>query len=281
MQDITCTNIIDDITTIDLGKEKFVNIDEKDIKYLVYKSDHFIVFIDSGIDVDWEIHNSFPGHGNEVKKNDILNIASTLECIPNDFHRDNIRLNYKRMIGEGITRAFQNDYENAYKILEKAENYIKKRNEEKSRYWYLLASGTFAIIILILGIIIQAFKSHILKSLGINFYLGTLGFVGGCLGALFSIILRLGNQHLDCSPGKKLHFLEGVSRIFAGGIAGVILAFLVKLEVIFSLLTKKDILSISMFVTGLISGASERLAPSIISKISTSEVKNLRENNDE
>src|SRR6185437_5640191 len=101
-----------------------------EIFHLILETDTFIVFIDNDIDVDWVTSDAYDVHGHKdaVKHNEILNRAAGLECIPNDHHKENIRLNFKRMVGEGVARSLDDDYDSADAILDKAEAYIADRN---------------------------------------------------------------------------------------------------------------------------------------------------------
>ena len=89
-----------------------------DVQYLVLSTNEFIVFIDSDLDVDWKTSDEYDqkGHENIEKHNLILNRVATLECIPNEHQNKKVRLNFKRMIAEGVARSLKHDYENAEKI---------------------------------------------------------------------------------------------------------------------------------------------------------------------
>lgn len=131
-----------------INKSGWPSADE--IEHLVMEDKDFIVFIDKNLDVDWMTSDKYDE--NEPTKredhNNILNLVAKLECIPSDHHPKNIRINFKRMLGEAIARSLNYDEGNATKMLKDAEEYIKERNNEKSRYWFLSASGFVTFIII-------------------------------------------------------------------------------------------------------------------------------------
>jgi hypothetical protein len=108
---------------------------------------------------------------------------------------------------------------------------------------------------------------------GAKSYTGPLLFIllicstAGGVGALFSVILRMGASNLDAAAGKGLHYLEGVSRIVCGSISAFLVALAVQTEIIVPVFSKIEKTHIAMILAGLIAGASERLAPSIISAV--------------
>ena len=78
-----------------------------DIYHLILDADDFVVFLDSDLDIDWQTSDQYDEAGptDSNKHNAILNRAAALECIPNDHHERNVRLNFKRMVGEGVAVA--------------------------------------------------------------------------------------------------------------------------------------------------------------------------------
>src|SRR5258708_30900983 len=111
-----------------------------EIRHLILSSVKFIVFLDNDFDVDWASTPAYDGNetaDDKRERSEILIRAAAVECIPNDHQKTNIRLNFKRMVGEGVARALEHEYDSAKKILEQARVYIEARNVEKARYWQL------------------------------------------------------------------------------------------------------------------------------------------------
>jgi hypothetical protein len=240
-----------------------------DIQHLIISTKNYIVFIDSDLDVDWLTSKKYDskGHADLERYNKILNYSAEMECIPNDHHDEKIRLNYKRMIGEAIARALDDDYQNAEEMLKKASKYIYDRNVETSRYWYLLASSISGVFCIIISLGLWIFRNFSNEVLGINgLYLCIFSLAGG-IGALLSITQRIGKSTLNCESGKNLHYLEGFSRILAGIISALFISLLIKSGYILPIIKSSPNMNLAILFVSIFSGASERLAPSIITQM--------------
>lgn len=255
--------------------DKKWNIPAENIHHLIMETVDFIVYIDAELDIDWQTSDDYDEA--EPKKRDIhnqvLNYAARLESTPLDHHEVNVRLNFKRMIGEAIARSLDYDEVNGLKMLKGAEEYITERTNEKSRYWYLLASGYAALFFAVVGILGWLNKQYLIGVLGETGFFLSLSSVAGSLGALFSIIQRLGKSNMNSAAGKALHYLEGSYKIIAGCISALIIAAAVNLGIILPIFSKVDNTHLAMFLAGLIAGASERIAPSFISNVETTASK--------
>lgn len=241
------------------------------IKYLVLATEDYIVFIDNENDLDWKTSDNFDNkkfeNDNESKYNKIANEIANIESIPCDNLEEKIVLNFKRQIGEALIRNFERDFDNAGKMLELAKQYIIARSSEKSRFLYLKSSGITAISAMFLGIVSWFLREIIIELIGNTVFFVWLSFLIGALGALLSIILRIGKTNLDYHATDKLHYLEGSSKIFAGMISALLVALCIKAEIIVPVIKDLNSTHLAMIIGGLIAGASERLAPSIIKKI--------------
>ncbi|MBE2889655.1 hypothetical protein [Geobacter anodireducens] len=239
-----------------------------DIHYLILQTKDFVVFLDKELDVDWKTTDAYDARqeGDSLSRNKIKNRMASLECIPNDHLRTNIRRNYKRMLGEGLARSFNHDYENAMSILDDAEQYIRARNIEAARYWQLSTSCLSGIFCGLAACLIWAFRIQIIPILGeTGLYVVLAGLAGG-LGALISIIFRMGNAQITTDAERKLHMLEAISRIMGGVISGLIISIFVKLGLFVPVFQKANEASLAMVAAGLVAGASERWVPSLIAQ---------------
>lgn len=228
----------------------------------------FIVIVDDNYHVYWETTDEYDDQGHKDRKawNDFLNNAALVEAVPfNHFSKD-IRLNFARLIGEAHVRALEHDYLNAKKMLEEAANYVNRRNQEQSRDWYLSASGVTAIAVVFIGSLIWLYRTQIIATLGYSFTSLLMAGVFGAMGAIFSIILRMGKSNLDSSSGRRIHYLEGVSRIAVGSISGIVSIMAIKSGFIVPAFLKAPNSNWSIMLFALIAGISERLIPSIISR---------------
>ena len=68
-------------------------------------------------------------------------------------------------------------------------------------------------------------------------------------------------------PGKNLHHLEGFYRIISGVISAAFIALCVYTGVVVPIFSKLDKTHAAMVLAGLVAGASERFAPSLINQL--------------
>jgi hypothetical protein len=241
------------------------------IKHLILGDKKFIVFIDHQNDLDWSTKDEFDNRPQteaaKKQMNQILNDVAQVESIPCYDINEKIIISFKRQIGESLVRAFEDDFENAKKMIKAAQEFIINRNIEQSRYMYLSSSATTSGIATLIGFLLWLFHSYIIALIGETAFFSLLAFLAGALGALLSVILRMGKTNLDFSASKNLHYMEAASRIIAGMISGLIIALCIKCGVLFSIFSKLQSTHLAMIIGGLIAGCSERLAPSIIKKL--------------
>lgn len=246
---------------------------------LIVSTRNYIVFIDEDGDLDWETTVEYDDTATKDKKydidkhNSITNDAALLEATPCNGFEDQVKLQFRRLIGEAIACSFDHDYVNARKMLLAAAQYFRSRSEETSRYWYLLASFGMAMPFIALGIVIWIWRASFEMWLGTEGMWFILASISGAVGALLSVIVRSGKLKFDSSAGRRLHFLEGSSRIWAGLISGLLVSLAVKSGIILMPLTTGENLHPVMILAALAGGAGERLASSIISKLDTTSVE--------
>ena len=162
---------------------------------------------------------------------------------------------------------FSHDYENGKQMLKRAEEFVTSRNSEASRYWFLSASGITTLLIFFYGLLFWLFRDCMICYLGQLVFILVMSGVAGAIGALLSVIMRLGSTNLDSAAGKNLHYQEAFYRIIAGSLSGVLIALVVKLGIIIPIFSKINETNIAMVLAAFIAGASERWAPSIISQV--------------
>lgn len=204
---------------------------DADIHYLILETDEFIVFLDSDLDIDWITLPSYDAEGpkSPAEHNDVLNRAASLECVPNQHQNRSIRLNFKRMVGEAVARSLDHDYDSAKKMLEQARLYMRVWGE--SAYFLVLAG------------------------------------VAGALGAVLSMIFRMGDTFPTSEAPMPLHILEAASRVFAGCFSGLLIAGSIKVGLVLPVFRNAGQTHLAMLIAGMVGGASERWAPSLIAKI--------------
>lgn len=240
-----------------------------DVEHLVLSTKDFIVFVDSKLDVDWATSANYDEIGAKdlTAHNEILNKAAFLESLPSEKSCKKVKLHFKRMLGEGIVRSIKHDYVSAQRMLETAESFIQARNSELARAWYLIGSGLFTTSILVFGIFIWINRSDLINFIGQNLFILFIAATAGSVGAMLSVIMRMGSTSLDSAAGRNLHFLESISKIVAGMISAVLVALAVNAEILLPVFNKIDNKTTAIVLAALVAGASERLAPSIIQTI--------------
>ncbi|HHT02763.1 MAG TPA: hypothetical protein GX005_00400 [Bacteroidales bacterium] len=241
------------------------------INYLIVASDDYIVFLDHENDIDWKTSDEFDAR--ELTSEDknkyfaVKNEIDSAETIAINHIDDKVVIAFKRQLGEALVRVFEGEYENASNMVKLAQDYILKRNIEQSRYMFLMSCGSTTLIAILVSVLFWLFRGSIISIIGNTVFYVALASLCGSIGALLSVILRTGKTTLDYNASKKLHIIEGVSRIIAGIISGLIVAVSIKTGIILPIFTKIESTNIAMLLGGLVAGASERFAPSIISKL--------------
>jgi hypothetical protein len=247
----------------------------KNLKYLIQASPDFIVFIDQEDDVDWETSPAYDqsGHKDATKHHAIMNTQAILETTPCQGLRADTRLHFKRLIGEAVVRSLEHDYVSATRMLASAKSYITARSEETSRFWYLSSCFVATLPFLVIGACIWFWRGAVIGAVGDLAMWIMLSAVAGTMGALLSVIARTGKLKFDCSSGRKLHYLEGGSRICAGLLSGVVVALAIRSEMFLAPLSRGDKLHSVMLIAAFAAGAVERLATSIISAVGAEHVR--------
>jgi hypothetical protein len=241
------------------------------VKYLIIASKKYIVFLDNDNDLDWQTTDSFDDREltpeQKIGYNEVKNEIDSAECIPADNLDDKIVVSFKKQLGEALVRAFESDFENAKKMVLHAKEFILKRSIEQSRFMFLTSCGVTTLFSLILFIVLWISKEFAIDVLGETVYYSALSCLIGGLGALLSVILRMGKSNLDFNASRKLHYLEGSSRVIAGMISALIIAICVKTGILLPIFSKIDSTHLAMILSGIVAGTSERFAPSIINQL--------------
>lgn len=250
----------------DYNKDKWGQLD---LKHLILDTEEFIVFIDNDNDLDWITTEEYDakGHQSSEKHHETLNMVALLECKPIVQLSENDIVNFKRLLGEALARSLKHDYKKASIILVHAENFLVDRGKELSRKWYLNRAGLTSLIMSAIGVILWIFRAISVNVLGESAFLISLSMVSGAIGALLSIIFRMGNESIDCLAGKELHELESMYRIIAGMLSAFLASLLLRSEIFLPVFSKTNHVALSMIAIGFIAGMSERFAPSILAKL--------------
>ncbi|QWA30541.1 hypothetical protein [Pseudomonas sp. RC3H12] len=243
---------------------------DKDVKYLVIETVGYIVYIDSTNTLDWETSKEYDSDNQlgQANRQKILSQIGLLECKPNNHIPERFSLDFKRLLGEALACALENEFETAASILASAESYLKNRSEEISREWYLKEAGKTVCVILLAGILVWIFREQTKSVIGSLAFQLVLTAVAGAMGALLSIIMRMGGEKLDCHVGKTIHELESRYRVIAGMLSAIFVYLAVNSGLVFSFAEKGGA---GFLFIGFLAGLTERLAPSISAKVTDAE----------
>lgn len=240
-------------------------------KKIIRITSDYIVHIDKRNNIDWETTEEFDKSKTEEEgrlKEKIFSKCLIAEHKPTAGLDEETIVSFKTIVGEAIVNCLEGNCEDAVEILKQADEFRLDRVVEKSREWYLsftvLISLIFIAIIILVNNISTAFTNESLEHICI----GAWAIAGACL----SIILRSGRLQHASYAGRYLHFIESGCRLIGGFISGQIVYLGIKSGVIFSTLTHADNASYIISFLALLAGASERFAPSIITKIEESSI---------
>lgn len=249
--------------------------------HLVYYEDDpgrapFIVFIDCEDDLDWKRDDPPDGEPAPTEDDKLLcevrHEVAFLESEVTNWPRD-LKLSIKRMLGEAIASALKSQQKRAMDIIERAKELLIQKRPEVSRYWTLQACITAGGLAGVAGATATWKSPAVIAALGATPHLLFLAFCSGAIGALFFVILRLGSDHVDPSAERRLHFAEGLARIVAGGIAGLMVGAMVKLGVVLPVFSQPGATTLAVCTAAMLGGASERLVPGILAKMESQEAK--------
>jgi hypothetical protein len=258
----------------------------KNIKHLVFQRNHptdgeVLVYVDQELDLEWECDDIAEAvlQCSEADIGRIQNGIASLEHFAHNWPTD-LKLSTKRMLGEAIARVLQKDFAGADQALKQAKEFVKAKSQQVSRYWTLQACIASGAVAAIMGLIEIGFRPAFESALSRSPYLLSLCFWAGCLGALLFIILNLGKgPKVDSTAERHLHYLEGISRVVAGGIAGVLVGAMIKLGLFLPVFSKAGMESLAMCAAAMIAGASEKLAAGIITSAENNKM-NQKEKSD-
>jgi len=107
----------------------------------------------------------------------------------------------------------------------------------------------------------------VVEIVGLSVFIGFLASSAGALGATLSIITRMGKVQLDCLSGRPLHYMEGASRVIAGALSGLLVYLALLSGQLLPGLLNATNPQVAMLFAAFAAGASERWAPSIVSRL--------------
>lgn len=228
--------------------------------------------IDTNGRLDWETTPDFDKEiaARSDDQSHLLGIVKGEICLaeaaPLQGYSNEIKHHFVKLLGEALVHWIEGEVETSRKMVQGALGYLRERNEETSRRWYLSAGINSASLFCIAGIMAWLYRNEVITILGRNGFMLLLAACCGAVGAMLSIIVRSGNLKFSASAGRGLHYLEASSRVSAGAISGVIVFLAIKSELLLSPFFHGQGNPMLLFLAPLAAGAGERMATSIISK---------------
>jgi hypothetical protein len=224
------------------------------------KDDRFIVFIDPEFDVDW-ISNG-PEDAETSKYISAAESIGARRCkhLPNEQI-----LEFRRLIGQAIVDAITGNYQQSAQLSGEAAQFLRDRTVERSRSWTLTASAFVLLGASAALFLIHNWLTEPPRHPATDLVLLRWAIQGGTIGAYLSVIRRAGRGEWDAAAGRFLHFLEVVTKLFAGCVLGII-AFALSRSVNAPLSLRNVAPDVySSFVLGVAAGLFEQLIPNMIS----------------
>lgn len=241
--------------------ESYKDIKVDNIRLLIRNSpERYIVFVDSDYEVDWETTDRFDAeHAEQIKGID--RVSSRIEDVEQNpavaYLSEREKTALARLLGCALVSELDGQSEEAEETIFSAKDYLKRRTSETSRRWQLVN----AFVIALLGFLIWI-------------YFAPKEYIGfGCLGALFSILCKTGNTEYDCQAGRALFALETFARFLAAVISAYMAEQLFQMDLLFTALKSDKTDASALALICFAAGFSERLVPSIISRLTTTQEK--------
>lgn len=238
-------------------------------KRIIRITKDYIVYLDKWKNLDWETTEAFDALRTEEERRErekILSQCLIAEHKPTAGLDENIILSFKTIIGEALVNCLENNCEGSLEILKQADDFRLDRVVEKSREWYLSFTVIISAFLIIAILFVNNYATRLTEESLQHICIGAWAIAGACL----SIILRSGRLQHASYAGMWLHFVESGCRIIGGFISGQIVFLGIKSGIIFTSLVSDDNSQYIISFLALLAGASERFAPSIITKIEES-----------
>ncbi|HVS97218.1 MAG TPA: hypothetical protein VHE54_12075 [Puia sp.] len=233
------------------------------IVYVVYSTADFIVTIDKKLSLNWETADGFDGFPADFGEV-LSNVELADELVDSIFKDDRTRLAFKKMLGSVIARLLDDrDSKYACKKLAIVEERIRALGNERIRMHYIFASLFTVVAIVLAFLLVRIFKLD--QSMPWDNLLIVWSVMLGGVGAFITTFARFQNYTGKLEAGLSIHWLDGFLRIFYGLVAGLIVFYAVKANVLvgFSNDSKASQPWLFYFLA-IVAGASEVLVPNLI-----------------
>jgi len=233
------------------------------IIYVVYSTKDFIVTIDKKLSLNWETSDGFDRYATDF--GEIISSVELSDALVDRVFADwNTQLAYKKMLGSVIGRLLDDgESSSARKQLTIVDERINAHGRERMRMSYINFALLSVVCIAIAFLLTRVFKLDTSLSPD-NLYLVWCVMLGG-IGAFITTFARFQRYQGDLVAGVGIHRLDGFLRIFYGLIAGLIIFYAVKANVLIGFGNdSKNSQPWLYYFLAMVAGASEVLIPNLI-----------------
>ena len=181
-----------------------------------------------------------------------------LRSLSRNFYHDNI-------IGNTHIRALvlsaTGNQRGADSVIKDAERRITRIRTVEWKLQYLLTCMIVVLINILLVLVTLLFEQSEIRFI---LFITTCG----SLGAFLSVALNLDKLQMDLDAPKRIGMINGLSRMFIGMSAAVILYFLIQANILFGAIIKLNS-DFAIFSACVAAGFSETLVPNLLKKMET------------
>jgi len=255
-------------SSLEIVYNEFPDLRDDIVTLLEYKKNGYVVFIDTENDLDWETEDEY----DDILESKVANkVLAQIDIIQNQPGIKYLSKENKKSVmcrlGRSLIQVLKNHDDLAGDMLNDATNFYNNRKAEITREWHLLMAITCFILVFMSIVFIELYCIY-----EVRYWSHCV--IYSFMGVLLSIIYKTGGLRYDCGAGKTLNFLQILSKYIVGTISMLLLIGLCNEELIFHKTVNTSSENF-LLALGIISGFSERLAPSIIEEISAKGEKML------
>ena len=246
----------------DGGYDKALN---KHIKEVVLVSDTFIVYVATDLTIQWQTTEE---QAWDKRAGEVLNQVALLETRSRFIHDPATLAAIRRQIAEGLVRYFDGmGAESALIVLHEAAVELEARNKEVCWGWYFRSAYAVTFVSVAALALLWVLRNPVRGIVGIGAFDVLMGTLCGAVGALLSVTTRGDRLYLDANAGKRIHTLEGLSRIGVGLAGAAFVALAIKGGILLGGAHFAGSQFALLLAFCVAAGASERMVPNLIGKI--------------
>jgi len=209
----------------------------KRIEWLINADTNFVVFVGDDGFVYWDMNDN----GTLAKYGDSITRVAVLESIATNYLPRPQLLAFRRLIGEGVARLFEQNADAAKVTFDRAEEWIKARNKERARMWFLEGATVIAVPVAVWLAYVIYHRADWRGLLTASVFDVVVGACAGAIGAWMSVVQRTRETELDISAGRSLHWLEGFARIVIGTLGAALFALGIKANMVLSFARQREV----------------------------------------